>query len=174
MGSERRGFINGFVVATVFVGAVAAYSVGELYVPNPEGDWIRDATKYAPGTADQINVLGDLAPGAAEVMFNVGQRLNTLAKAGKKQNWEIAAFEAEEIEEAFDRLMITRPELAISLEAFLTNSLEPVITAITAADKKAFATAKDAMVTACTACHENYGVGFLVVKPGKSDSPLEF
>lgn len=174
MHSERRAFISGFVLATVLVGAVAAYSVGELYTPNPEADWIRDVTKYAPGTADQINVLGDLQPGAAEVMFTVGQRLNTLATAGKKQNWDIAAFEAEEIEEAFDRLMITRPEMTTSLEAFITGSLDPVITAINNHDKPGFAAARDAMVGACTACHETYGVGFMVVKPGKSGSPLDF
>ena len=174
MGSEKRGFITGFVVATVLVGAVAAYSVGELYTPNPDGDWIRDPSTYAPGTGDQINVLGDLAPGAAEVMFVVGQRLNTLAMAGKKQNWELAAFEAEEIEEAFDRLMITRPGMATDLEAFLTGSLEPVITAVTNHDKTAFATARDTMVAACTTCHQTYGVGFMVVKPGKSGSPFKF
>jgi len=161
-------------VATVLVGAVAAYSVGEPYTPNPEADWIRDPTEYAPGTADQINVLGDLQPGAAEIMFTVGQRLNTLATAGKKQNWELAAFEAEEIEDAFDRLMITRPALATDLETFLTDKLEPVITAITNQNKAEFATARDTMVAACTTCHQGYGFGLLVVTPGKSDSPLEF
>ena len=174
MASEKRGFISGFVVATVLVGAVAAFSVGELYTPNPEGDWIRDPSKYAPGTADQVNVLGDLQPGAAEIMFTVGQRLNTLARAGKKQNWALADFEAEEIEEAFDRLMITRPGMATDLETFLTGKLEPVITAIGSQDKAAFASARDTMVAACTTCHQTYGVGFLVVKPAKPDSPLDF
>jgi hypothetical protein len=174
MTGERRGFISGFVVATVLVGAVAAYSVGELYTPNPEANWIRDPTKYAPGTADQINVLGDLQPGAAEVMFIVGQRLNTLAMAGKKQNWDVADFEATEIEEAFNRLMLTRPGMATDLEGFVTASLGPVMTAIGNQDKAAFAAARDAMVSACTACHQTYNVGFMVVKPGKSGSPIKF
>ena len=174
MRNERRAFISGFVVATVLVGAVAAYSVGELYTPNPEGDWIRDPAKYAPGTADQINVLGDLQPRASEVMFAVGLRLNTLATAGKKQNWDIAGFQADEIEDAFGRLKLTRPDMATDLDAFVTGSLDPVITAIANHDKAAFATARDALVTACTTCHQTYGIGFMVVKPGKSGSPLKF
>lgn len=176
MANSNRGFISGFVVATVLVGAVAAWSVGELYTPNPEGDWIRDPLVYAPGTADQINVLGDLQPGAAEAMFNVGLRLNTLAAAGKKQNWEIAAFQSEEIEEAFDRLMVTRPAMAAELEAFITGALDPVIAAVTAPtpNKADYTAAFDTMVAACNTCHVNNGMGFLVVKPGKSAEPLQF
>lgn len=174
MHNEKRGFLKGFVTATILLGAIGAYAVGELYTPNPEGDWIRDAGVYAPGTADQINVLGDLQPGAAEQMFTVGHRLNTLAMAGKKSNWEIAAFEAEEIEEAFDRLMITRPAMAVELEAFLTDKLAPVMTAIGNSDKTAFDAAFPAAVAGCNSCHVANGVGFMVVKPGKSTEPLKF
>lgn len=126
------------MAATVLLGAVGAYAVGELYTPNPEGDWIRDPSVYAPGSADQVNVLGDLQPGAAEQKFTVGHRVNTLAMAGKKSNRDIADFEADEIEEAFDRLRITRPAMATDLEALLTTSMVPVQTAIANSDKAAF------------------------------------
>ena len=62
MASEKRGFISGFVVATVLVGAVAAFSVGELYTPNPEGDWIRDSSKYAPGTPIKSTCWATFSP----------------------------------------------------------------------------------------------------------------
>lgn len=174
MTSQKRGFINGFVVATVLVGAVTAWSVGELYTPKSSGNWIRDSLVYAPGTADQINVLADIQPGKADTMFDAGMRLNTLAAAGKKQNWDVAGYQAEELQATLERLMVTRPAMTADLTDFLTVNMVPLNAAIAAKDKVMFAGALGTLVAACNTCHVTYGKDFLVVKPGKSTEPLQF
>jgi hypothetical protein len=173
MHPQTTGFLKGFVVATLLCSAGVVFAVGEIYTPSQT--WIQDAAKYAPGSNDQINVLGDLAPGKAAYMFDAGLRLNVANTAGKKKNWALAAHELHEIEGDFEHLMITRPALATDLQAFLTTSLAPVYAAATAPtpDKAAFKAALDTMVEACTSCHVTYGEGHLVVKLGKSALPLE-
>lgn len=173
MRNGKGGFIKGFVVATLLCGAGVVFAVGEIYTPT--STWIQDPLKYAPGSNDQINVLADLQPGKADIMFDVGMRLNVLNAAGKKQNWQLAAFEAHEIEKTLDKLMITRPALAADLQNFITTSLDPVYAAATAVtpDKAVFKAALGTMVEACTSCHVLYGEDYLVVKLGKSALPLE-
>jgi hypothetical protein len=173
MKNETRGFVKGFVIATLIGGAGVVFALGEIYTPSTT--WIQDPSKYAPGSNDQINVLADLQPGESDVMLRVGLRLNSLNTAGKKRNWGLAETELEQIEAAFDNLILTRPALATDLESFLTTSLEPVRAAATAPapDKAAFKTALNNMAAACTSCHVTYGEEFLVVKLGKSALPLE-
>ncbi|HEY2774188.1 MAG TPA: hypothetical protein VGK20_09075 [Candidatus Binatia bacterium] len=173
MTSRRRGR-KGLVGSLAAIGLLGAAAVvwSSIYVPDPEGSWIRDTSKYAD-SVDQINVLGDIAPGASQVMLQVGIRLNALAAAGKKQNWDLADYERQEIEEAFDRLSLTRPGMEPDLDTFITGSLAPIGTAITAKDKTALATALSNATTACTTCHQLYGDDFLVVKIGKSALPLQ-
>lgn len=166
-------FITGFVLGSLLCGSAAVFAVGELYTPKSGGNWIRDALVYAPDTADQINVLADIQPGAAVLMQEVGLRLNALNSAGKKQNWEFAAYEAHEIGKALEKLKVTRPALATTLTSFITNSVAPVEAAATAADKATFQTTFGALVDACTSCHVDYDMGFLVVKPGKSAFPIQ-
>lgn len=169
----RSGFVKGFVLAALLCSAGVVLAVGEIYTPSTT--WIQDGAKYAPGSNDQINVLADLQPGAAETMFNVGLRLNVLNTAGKKQNWALATHEIEEIEEALDRLIVTRPGLAGDIEGFITASLDPVLAAASAPtpDKAAFKTALNGLVTGCNGCHSLYGEDHIVVKLGKSALPLE-
>lgn len=120
-------------------------AVGEIYTPAT--NWIQNALKYAPGSNDQVNVLADLQQGAAEVMFDVGLRLNVLNSAGKKQNWDLVTHEAEEIEESFDRLMITRPDLSTDLENFITSRIDPLVAVASAPapDKTALGSARGAL-----------------------------
>lgn len=173
MQSGTAGFVKGFVVATLLGSAGVVLAVGEIYTPT--STWIQDAGKYAPGSNDQINVLADLQPGKADLMFDVGLRANVLNTAGKKQNWALAAFEAHEIEKTLEKLMITRPALATDLEDFILNDLDPVHAAATAVtpDKAVFKAALDTMVAACNSCHVAYGESHLTVKLGKSALPLQ-
>lgn len=167
------GFAMGFIAASLLVGAGVVLAVGEIYTPT--SNWIADITKYAPGSNDQVNVLADLQQGASEVMFDVGLRLNVLNSAGKKQNWDLVAHEADEIEESFDRLMITRPDLSTDLENFITTRIDPLVAVATAPtpDKAAFKLALGNLVSSCTGCHQLYGEDAFVVKLGKSALPLE-
>ena len=80
------------------------------YTTNPDGDWIRNATEY-PTVTDQINVLGDIAPGAV-IMQEVGLRLNALYAAGKEAELGLRdVSKRDELEEALDRLRDHAPGL---------------------------------------------------------------
>ncbi len=162
-------FAVGALVGALLSGG-AVYAV--KYTPQPSGDWIRDTNLYDPGT-DQINVLGDIQPGASTLMLEIGLRLNALSLAGKKKNWDLAAHEIHEIEETMDKLGITRPALKPSLDAFIATSIPPVEAAITAQDKGQFKAALKTFADACTACHVNFGKSSFVVKIGKSALPLK-
>ncbi len=169
----KTNFVVGFALGALLCGSAAVYAVGALYTPSPDGDWLRDAAVYAPGTTDQMNVLADIQPGATTLMLEVGLRFNALAAAGKKKSWGSAEHQVDEIEATFEKLAITRPEYADALHSYLTASLTPVRDAITAQDKAMFQSALGSAVSACTSCHVNIGAPFLVVKLGKSAIPIE-
>ena len=162
----KKGFLAGFVCATV-MGATIVYS----YTTSPDGDWIRDAGNY-PTVTDQINVLGDIAPGAV-LMQEVGLRLNAINAAAKKQNWGFAEYEADEMGEALERMAITRPEFASALDAFVTSSVADLQSAIATHDKGTALAAVGTTANACTACHISTGNDFLTVKIGKSALPIQ-
>jgi hypothetical protein len=165
----KSGFLTGFVSAAVLSSAVV-WAAGEIYTPTRT--WIQDALKYNPASADQINVLADIAPGTAVQMLEIGQRLNALNGAAKKQNWAHAEYQLDEMVAAFETLQITRPSREAAILAFLPSTTA-VYAAITAEDKAAFKTALESMTAACNQCHVNSGKGFLVVKIGKSSAPIE-
>ncbi len=171
---QKGRFITGFVLGALLCGTAVVFSAIGNYTPKPDGDWIRDVTKYVPGTDDQINVLADIQPGGGVLMMEVGLRVNALYFAGKKKNWDLAAYEMHELTEALEKLEITRPAMAGFLGSFLAGpEVASVNAAIAAQDKSAFKTAIRDMTNACMSCHTNFGKPFLVIKLGKSALPLK-
>jgi len=170
--TKKKEFAAGLVLGVLLGGVVIALAAPGIYVPQSGGDWIRDPAVYQPGTDDQINVLADIQPGGAFQMMEVGLRFNALNLAGKKKNWGFAAHESHELEEAMDKLGVTRPALKVSLEAFIVNDLVAVNNAITAQDKAQFKAAMKAVTAACNACHVSFGKSYLEVKTGKSAFPI--
>lgn len=166
----KSGFLTGFVSASVLCSAVV-WAAGEIYTPTRT--WIQDTMKYNPASADQINVLADLAPGTGVQMLEVGQRLNALNGAAKKQNWDHATYQLDELVAALEVIQVTRPNRAVLIQDFIDTKTPDVYAAITAGDKAAFKTALETMTAACTQCHTDTGHGFLVVKVGKSSAPIE-
>lgn len=169
----KRGFVAGFVVASVLSGAVVVYSAGEIYTPKSSGNWIRDALVYNPTSADQVNVLGDIAPGTAVQMLEIGQRLNAMNGAVRKKNWAYAAYQLEEMEAAFEKLQVTRPSRAAAIQSFLDANVPTLSAALVSMDKATYQAALETTVAACTQCHTNSGFNYLTVKVGKSTSPIE-
>ncbi len=164
----KRHFIGGFVLGALVCGSVAVYA--GVYVPTTA--WISNALLYSD-TTDQINVLADIQPGTAVLMQEVGLRFNSLDAAGKKQNWDFATYQVEEMTAAMEKLGVTRPSRKAALDAFIAASLPAVTSAIAAQDKAAFKTAMTTLATDCTTCHVNSGKGFLPVKAGKSAMPIK-
>src|SRR5258706_4893902 len=111
-------------------------------------------------------------PELGEQMLTLQIRHARLWFAGEAQNWTLAAFELQEIKEAFDAVVEQNPEHAIFQPQRLADIL-PAMTkapvlglrdAIDHGSKREFEKAFDAMSDACTGCHRVAGNDFLVIQ----------
>ena len=90
---------------------------------------------FARFTLDDLAVL---QPGLAVLMPLVGQRYWKLYYAAKAGSWDMTLHQAQQVRELMETCMITRPEYAKDLEAFLEGYLEPIEEAIEEKDWEAF------------------------------------
>ena len=111
-------------------------------------------------------------PELGEQMLTLQVRHARLWFAGEAQNWTLAAFELQEIKEAFDAVVEQNPEHAIFQPQRLADIL-PAMTktpimalrdAIDHGSKAEFEKTFDGLSAACTACHKTAGNDFLVIQ----------
>jgi hypothetical protein len=115
-------------------------------------------------------------PELGEQMLGIQIRHARLWFAGQAQNWLLAAFELQEIKEAFDAVVEQNPDHAIFQPQRLADIL-PAMTkvpvtalrdAIDHASKAEFDKAYDGLSAACTGCHRVAGNDFLVIQRPKA------
>ena len=111
-------------------------------------------------------------PELGEQMLTLQIRHARLWFAGEAQNWLLAAFEIQELKEAFDAVVEQNPEHPV----FLPQRLADILPAMTKAPIKAlrdatdhgskaeFEKAFDSLSAACTGCHHVAGNDFLVIE----------
>jgi hypothetical protein len=142
---------------------------------------IRAATPAVPSADAEIAALkkeiaelkkSAYRPELGEQMLALQIRHARLWFAGQAQNWTLAAFELQEIKEAFDAVVEQNPEHAIFQPQRLADIL-PVMTkapvmalrdAIDHGSKAEFEKTFDGLSTACTGCHRAAGNDFLVIQ----------
>lgn len=115
-------------------------------------------------------------PELGEQMLGIQIRHARLWFAGEAKNWTLAAFELQEIKEAFDAVVEQNPEHAIFQPQRLADILpamtkQPVVAlrdAIDHGSKAEFEKAFDGLSAACTACHRTAGNDFLVIERPKT------
>ncbi|MFI5217589.1 MAG: hypothetical protein ACHQ3O_13700, partial [Candidatus Limnocylindria bacterium] len=113
------------------------------------------------------------APGIGEIMSDTQMRLLKLWLAGEAQNWDLAAYEVDEIEEGFADAAHFHPEhksaprpLTKMIPDFAAGPLHALRGAIDAKSPRAFETAYDSLTQGCNGCHVEAGFGFnVVVRP---------
>jgi len=115
-------------------------------------------------------------PELGEQMLGLQIRHARLWFAGEAQNWLLAAFELQELKEAFDAVVEQNPEHA----TFQPQRLADVLPAMTKApvlalrdaidhgSKAEFEKAYDGLTAACTQCHRAAGNDFLVIQRPKT------
>lgn len=115
-------------------------------------------------------------PELGEQMLTLQIRHARLWFAGEAGNWLLAAFELQEIKEAFDAVVEQNPDHAIFQPQRLADIL-PAITkapivalrdAIDHGSKAEFEKTFDGLSAACTACHKSAGNDFLVIERPKT------
>lgn len=102
----------------------------------------------------------------ATFMASYERFLNKLHQAGTAQNWELAAFYHEELEETaeqLEKLNISDDGVPVSamMRPNLIEPLEAVEKAIQARDKAAFHAALKEVVAHCNSCHAAAGKPYL-------------
>lgn len=108
-------------------------------------------------------------PGLGEFMSAIQVRHAKLWFAGKGKNWPLAAYELDELKEAFEDVAKYQPEFNGKPIATLIDPMtaEPVVQlekAIEVKDSAGFTRAFDKLSRGCSACHQANDHGFIVIR----------
>lgn len=116
-------------------------------------------------------------PGLGEIMTFTQMRHAKLWLAGEAENWELAAYETDELEEGFDDAVEFHPThkdaplpLSEVLPAMTSGPVAALRAAIGKRDKGAFEEAFDSLTTGCNNCHRTMKFGFNVVRRPTADA----
>jgi hypothetical protein len=111
------------------------------------------------------------APGLGELMSFQQIRHDKLWLAAQAQNWKLAAYELDELEEGFDDVVRFHPThkdspLALTdvVPKIMGQPLRSTRVAIDARDPRAFVAAFDTLTAACNSCHQATNFGINVVR----------
>ena len=102
-------------------------------------------------------------------MNNLQRHANKLWFAGNAENWELAAFYVEELEESMDAVVKANVvEDGIALTPLMKNmgliSIDGLEKAIEKKDVKSFITAYDLLISNCNSCHHSSNHSFIKIK----------
>lgn len=118
-------------------------------------------------------------PGLGEIMSLQQMRHVKLWFAGQARNWDLAAYELDELEEGFDDAVSMHPThkdspVAIKdvVPRLIPGPIAELRKVVGAKDAAAFAPAFDALTTACNGCHDATNFGFnRVQRPATNPYP---
>jgi len=117
-------------------------------------------------------VLGTLwspgrVPELGELMLLQQIRHTKLWLAGDAENWRLASYEVQELQEGFDTIVADHPTHEESpvapkdaIPRMVTVPLAELRDAVEKKDRKLFAERYDALTAACNGCHQASNVGF--------------
>jgi len=110
-------------------------------------------------------------PGLGEIMTLNQMRHAKLWWAGDARNWDLAAYELDELQEGFDdvvRFHPTHKDVALPLSELvpkiMTEPMQQVRQAVESKNHEVFVAAYDGLTKACNSCHQATRFGFNVVK----------
>jgi hypothetical protein len=110
-------------------------------------------------------------PGLGEIMSLQQMRHAKLWLAGQAENWELAAYEIDELGEGFDDVVKFHPTHKDSpvapkeaIPRMVTEPLAELRAAVGKKDAAAFVIAYDALTKACNNCHQATNFGFNTVQ----------
>ncbi len=128
--------------------------------------------------ANQPSAQNTYTPGLGEFMTQLSYRHGKLWFAGQAQNWELAAYELDEIKEGLSDISQYHPNhhevkgIPGQIERHMTAPIEQTAQAITAKNAEAFAAGFDGVTAGCNACHQANGFGFnVIVTPQANNYP---
>ena len=165
--------MNRFLSALTMASAIGVAATAIAAETSPAGP-AADARAEIAALKKEIAELKKSAyhPELGEQMLGIQIRHARLWFAGQAQNWLLAAFELQEIKEAFDAVVEQNPDHAIFQPQRLADIL-PALTkapitalrdAIDHGSKAEFEKAYDGLSAACSGCHRVAGNDFLIIQ----------
>ena len=109
----------------------------------------------------ELDHLGHILPGMAEIMPLVGERIWKCYYAGKAGNQPLARFQLKEAVNLMEKGVFLRPKYAENMEKFITTEVAAVKKSIEDRDWETFESAFQEMVVQANAYHCVYDKDFL-------------
>ena len=123
--------------------------------------------------------MPDYHPSMGDLMTMAIQPRHTkLGLAGRQKNWTYAAYELNELRNAFGRISRTIPsyrnaDMTVLIDAMTREPLSAVEQAIHDADANRFNTAYESLTAACNGCHRSQDHAMVVIKIPRGDLYLD-
>lgn len=125
----------------------------------------------ADANAELKAQIDELKPGLGEIMGVIRQHHAKLYFAGSAANWDLAAYQVDEIREGFDDVVKyhahfkdVQTPLSDLVPRLLVPSLDAVAQSLKRKDKAGFRKSFDALTAGCNACHRAAGHPFIVIQ----------
>lgn len=103
-------------------------------------------------------------PALADIMSAAQWRHIKLWFAGKLQNWELARYELRQITARLEEAATLYHGIPVDYVGATVAPIQAISAAIEAKDKARFTKGFNALTTACNACHQGIGRGFIVIQ----------
>lgn len=111
-----------------------------------------------------LDEIAGIMPGLGSLMPIISDRFGWMAHAARGGNWKLAAYQLGKVRHLFKVGRTTRPKWAEVIDEYLRDSLDPVASAIQAADLPAFEAAVAAAIDVANRIHRERGYGYIVYK----------
>ncbi len=121
---------------------------------------------WLSGTTDEkFETVTDHFGGFARAMLEIQYRYVEMFWAGEDENWDYAAYQLEEMEEALEDGLQRRPARAQSAQHFMNVVIPEMEEAIASRNKENFDQAFELFTLQCNSCHAMEQVAFIQVGP---------
>lgn len=121
---------------------------------------------WLSGTTDEkFETVTNHIGGFARAMVEVQYRYMEMYWAGEDENWDYAAYQLEEMEEALEDGLERRPARAQSAQHFMNVVIPDMEKAIESRNKENFDQAFELFTLQCNSCHAMEQVPFITVRP---------
>jgi hypothetical protein len=115
---------------------------------------------------------GEYVPRLGDIMSAAQTRHQKLWFAAKAQNWELAAFELNQLKASLVEAAMLYSGIPVSNVTTLETSLRAASEAIAAKDSRGFAKAFGDLTEGCNSCHRSLNRSFVVIKVPTDQQPF--
>ena len=158
--NSRKGYRLILAVALLTMQG-AAFAVEQ---PRPKVTWepSRNWLSEAPTAQDAFKRIERYLGGFGQRMREIGERFEIVHDAISRKNYDLAAFQWNEIGNAMVSGYLTRPQFRANAEGMFLNAVFPDFkAALTSGDPKKIASTYEIVRQTCMACHVAERVAFI-------------